>query len=246
MTEAPAGVAAVDRALSILTAFDDRKPSLSLAELAQKTGLYKSTILRLITSLEGAGYVRRLSSGQYQLGPEVLRLGSIYQHTFQLGHFLEPELERLAATTGESAAFYVRDGPDKVCLYRVNATQHVVLRYIQPGYRAEVELGASGKILLAFTEPDNPAFEPVRRVPLVASLTGREAGSAALACPVFGPGDSFQGALVLAGPITRFAPEDIRNLAPPLLDAAIRTTRNIGGDARPLEALTKDLPLTFV
>src|SRR5690349_18170236 len=73
------GVAAVDRALSILSAFVDNEPSLSLSRIAQRTGLYKSTTLRLIDSLEAAGYIRRLQSGDYQLGPTLFRLGMQYQ-----------------------------------------------------------------------------------------------------------------------------------------------------------------------
>lgn len=246
MTEAPGGVAAVDRALSILAAFSDGTPALSLAELAQKTGLYKSTILRLITSLEEAGYLRRVGS-KYQLGPQLLHLGSLYQQSFQLGDYLQPELEQLAAQSGESAAFYVRDGQQKICLYRVNATQHVVLRYIQTGYRTELATGASGQVLLAFTEPD-PAEEyaAVRHAPLVVSLTRREAGSAAIACPVFGLNQDLQGALTLAGPLLRFGPEDIQRLAPQLLEAAIRVTRSLGGDPTGLCALRQTLPLTVV
>ena len=45
------GVAAVERALSVLGAFRDGDASLSLHELAARTGLYKSTILRLLVSL---------------------------------------------------------------------------------------------------------------------------------------------------------------------------------------------------
>ena len=54
---APGGVAAVDRALSVLSAFQDGDAALSLAELAERTRLYKSTVLRLLASLEhGAGF----------------------------------------------------------------------------------------------------------------------------------------------------------------------------------------------
>lgn len=240
------GVAAVNRALSILSAFTDGAGTLTLAELAQKTGLYKSTILRLIASLEHAGYLRRLSSSKYQLGPQLLYLGSLYQQTFNLGDHLQPELEQLAASTGESAAFYVREGDSKVCLYRVNSTQHVVLRYIQNGYRTELARGASGQILLAFTEPHRSDLQVIRDAPLTVSLERRESGTAAIACPVFGVTQTFHGALVLAGPLTRFSPEKVRELAPPMLDAAIRATRSLGGDPHLLLSLRSALPLTVV
>ena len=71
-------VEAVDRALSILDAFHEGADELSLAALARATGLYKSTILRLLATLEGRGYVLRTQAGRYRLGAAVWRLGSLY------------------------------------------------------------------------------------------------------------------------------------------------------------------------
>jgi DNA-binding IclR family transcriptional regulator len=74
MSEAQSGVAAVDRAMLILSAFREDDAPLSLALLARRTGLYKSTILRLLQSLLRGGYVVRLPEGSYVVGPEPLRL----------------------------------------------------------------------------------------------------------------------------------------------------------------------------
>ncbi|MFY0104379.1 helix-turn-helix domain-containing protein, partial [Acinetobacter baumannii] len=67
LNAADGGVAAVDRALSLLAAFSVERPMPNLAELADQTRLYKSTILRLLASLEHAGLVRRLGDGRYAL-----------------------------------------------------------------------------------------------------------------------------------------------------------------------------------
>ena len=75
------GVAAVERALSILDALTDDKTS--LAELSKRTGLYKSTVLRLSKSLERFGYIMRSEDGSYRLGSKVLLLGSLYQRHFK-------------------------------------------------------------------------------------------------------------------------------------------------------------------
>lgn len=79
MSEAQTGVAAVDRALLILSAFREDDAPVSLALLARRTSLYKSTILRLLQSLIRAGYVARLPDGNYVVGAEPLRLAKIYQ-----------------------------------------------------------------------------------------------------------------------------------------------------------------------
>src|SRR5688572_16846594 len=62
------GVAAVERALSILDAFTDQDPQLTLGELAKRTKMYKSTILRLARSLENYGYLVRAEDGVFRLG----------------------------------------------------------------------------------------------------------------------------------------------------------------------------------
>src|SRR3954451_2176391 len=78
------GVASVDRALSVLTAFKRGDKALSLAELSRRTGLVKSTVMRLAISLEQIGFLKRLDDGQYRLDAEVLRLASIYQEQVDL------------------------------------------------------------------------------------------------------------------------------------------------------------------
>ena len=77
------GVAAVDRALSILDAFTESDAKLSLAEISKRTGLYKSTVLRLMKSLEKFGYMFRSEDGAYSLGSKTLFLGSLYQRQFR-------------------------------------------------------------------------------------------------------------------------------------------------------------------
>jgi len=76
-TQAQTGVAAVDRAFLILSAFREDDPALSLAVLARRTGLYKSTILRLMQSLMRAGFVTRLPDGNYVVGGEPARLARL-------------------------------------------------------------------------------------------------------------------------------------------------------------------------
>ena len=66
------GVAAVERALAILDAFTDQDSELTLAELAKRTKMYKSTILRLARSLESCGYLMRAEDGTFRLGSRLL------------------------------------------------------------------------------------------------------------------------------------------------------------------------------
>lgn len=229
-----AGVAAVDRALSILAAFDEQDDALSLAELAKRTGLYKSTLLRLAASLERAGYLRRLESGHFRLGPTLLKLGNLYQRSFRLEEYVTPVLRQLADTTGESASLYVREGDKRICLFRVNSPVHRVLHYVTAGTELPLNTGAAGKVLLAFTELDDTNLEQVRRELLVISSKNRKSETAALACPVFSAHHhslhGFVGALSLAGPKTRFTPATMPEMREALLQTAASLSEALGGD----------------
>lgn len=101
------GVAAFDRAFAILGAFDANHSALTLVELARRTGLYKSTILRLITSLEWAGFIRRMVDGQFTIGHEPSRLANLYQTSFRLRDILYPLLQAISDETRETSSFYL-------------------------------------------------------------------------------------------------------------------------------------------
>src|SRR5258708_32244058 len=68
------GVDAVDRAITMLRCFVEPGEALPLSALAHRSGLYKSTILRIAGSLLNAGLLTREADGLYRLGPEVRRL----------------------------------------------------------------------------------------------------------------------------------------------------------------------------
>ena len=143
-------VAAVERALDLLDAFSTHDKALSLAELSARTGLYKSTILRLAQTLELRGYLIRLPEGLYQIGARPFLLGALYQATVQPENLVMPILRELSTMTGESASYNVRQGRFRVCAYRSNSPQ-IVRDHMHPGDTRPIERGATGRILLAFS-----------------------------------------------------------------------------------------------
>jgi DNA-binding IclR family transcriptional regulator len=196
-------VEAVERALAILEAYRDGDGALSLAELAARTGLYKSTILRLIGSLERFGYLHRRDDGRYALGASLWRLGSIYRRAFDLAEQIRPELRKLVDTTGETASFYVREGDERVCLYRQNSPRPI-RHHLEEGARLPLDRGAAGRVLLAFSAAGGEPFETIRREQACVSLGERDPEIAAAAVPVLDRAGRLRGALAVSGLITRF------------------------------------------
>jgi DNA-binding IclR family transcriptional regulator len=220
---APGGAAAVDRALSLLAAFQGGDAALSLAELAARTRLYKSTLLRLAASLEHARLLQRGADGRYALGPEVARLHGIYAASFSLQAQVMPALQELVAATRESAAFHVRQGDARVCLYRVDSPQPL-RDHVRPGELLPLARGAGGRVLMAFSGARGRLHEQIRRDG-VADLTGdRVKDLAGISAPVFGVGGELLGALTLTLPAQRHRP----TLAAQVRAAAARLSHRLG------------------
>lgn len=196
-------VEAVERALSILEAFSENGDRLTLAELAEETGLYKSTILRLSASLERYGYLIRSSDGLFRIGPSLWRLGSIYRRTFNVGEHIRPELRALVDATGETASFYVRENNERVCLYRENSPQ-AVRYHLDEGSRLPIDKGAAAHILMAFSDDAGPDDIEVRKRGYAISRGERNSDVAAASVPILNARNRLCGALAVSGPINRF------------------------------------------
>lgn len=223
------GVAAVDRALSILDAFAEHDQKLTLAELSKRTKLYKSTVLRLTKSLEKFGYLRRSEEGAYRLGSKVLFLGSLYQRHFRTLDLVPPVLRQMVDEVHEGASLYVRDGEHRVCLHRVDA-KRAVRDSVHEGDRLPLTVGASGHVIRAFNGATNARCEQIRREMYSASYGERDPETAAVACPVFGVGQQFIGALTISGPRYRLEATGEEKILPVLFRHAIELTRVLGGD----------------
>ena len=217
------GVAAVDRALLIVSTLGSASAPLGLSEISRRTGLYKSTILRLMTSLEKAGYVR-ISETRYGLGPMLWRLGLAYERFNPFRTHLDPLLRQLVDSGTESASFHVRNTPDsRLCLLRVDS-HHPTLDRVQAGLVLPMN-GAAGRVLLAF-EGEQAASDQER---IAISFGERDPSCAGIATPVFGADGRLQGALSLSGPRERFTDQAVDFMRRQLLQAAAQATAALGG-----------------
>ncbi len=213
------GVAAVDRALSLLAAFRDGEAALSLAELAARTGLYKSTILRLLASLERHRCVERQADARWALGPMLFRWGSLYARARPVERQLPAALRALAEASGETASFWVRHGAHRLCLARVRAP-NPIRDDMNEGDLLPLPAGAGGRVLAA--------LDP-RALGTIATFGERNPETAAVAAAVFGPGGALAGAIGISGPRDRVAARQAAHRVS-VATAAMELTRRLGGD----------------
>jgi DNA-binding IclR family transcriptional regulator len=217
------GVAAVDRALLVLAAFHQGDRSLSLVDLAERTHLVKSTVLRLLASLMHFGVLQKLEDGRYALGPEIARLQSIYTATFSLEALVMPALRHLVAVTKESSAFHVRQGDSRLCLHRVDSPQPI--RYhVQVGELLPLDRGAGGRVLSAFSGAKGEIYDRIRAEGSAALIGDRSPDLAGISAPVFRAMGDLAGAVTLTMPTSRFQMEFVTSVK----EAARRVSEGLG------------------
>ena len=220
------GVAAVERALAIVDAVAQRTDAISLADLSRATGFYKSTLLRLIASLEKSALVVRRADGRYALGPYAHRLGRAYEATYRLTETVQPLLQQLVDQGTESASFHAyHDAQSSMCLLRVDS-HHSTLDRIRVGDLLPLDKGAAGRLLTAYLVKRQP---PAQAGLTLISMGERDPNCAAVACPVFGPDGEMCGAISLSGPKERFTPAAIKKMSRLASEAAASATQALGG-----------------
>jgi DNA-binding IclR family transcriptional regulator len=226
VSETEGGVAAVDRALAIVEAIAQGAEPITLADLSRATGFYKSTLLRLITSLERASLVVRRSDGRYALGSYAHELGRRYEATYRLTEVLLPILRELVNRGSESASFHVHhDGSSRICVLRVDSN-HSTLDRIREGDLLPLSRGAAGRLITAFY---GTGMTPSHGNVLALSMGERDPNCAAVACAVFGAENEFCGAISLSGPKERFSEAAIQNMNRMIMEAAQSATEALGG-----------------
>ncbi|HEX7056636.1 MAG TPA: IclR family transcriptional regulator [Bacilli bacterium] len=241
MEEQKLTVRAVERALDILLAFTE-SPELGLTEIAGKVSLHKSTVHRLLASLEGKGFIKRNpDSEKYRLGYRIWELAANLHHADDPAVLLLPEMERLRDELGETITLYVREGNERIRIQAVQSKQ-AIRRVAQVGARLPLYVGASSKVLLAFAEqesieaimnsPDWPEsidkrkylqqLAEIRQHGLATSVEEREVGAAAASAPIFNRQKKLFAALSVSGPSNRWTLEKMRGCAQIIIDAANR------------------------
>ncbi len=108
-------VPGLERGLRILAEFSPREPVLGAPELSKRLGIPRTTVFRLLQTLESLGFLERADKDRnYRLGVAVLRLGFEYLSSLELTDLGLPVIESLRDATGFTAHIVIRDGRDVV------------------------------------------------------------------------------------------------------------------------------------
>jgi DNA-binding IclR family transcriptional regulator len=147
----PAGnaIRAVERAAAILKAFSPTAPSLGVTELARRLALHKSTVHRLLTTLEHEGFVVQDAGGRYRLGLQLFELGSLVVNSMELQKIARGPLEEAHRACGETVHLAILDEGEVVYIDKIESTRQLRMHSLI-GRRSPAHCTGLGKVLLAW------------------------------------------------------------------------------------------------
>lgn len=232
------GVAAVDRAFLILQAFRGGDSSLSLTDIARRTGYYKSTILRLLQSLERFAYIVKGSDGRYRVGPAAWRLGVLFQRELRVEERVLPFLRELADKTDETVAFWIpllsSQPPLRLCFLRIESPYEVAHNFrigdtMPLAGCPDDSLGTTGHLMRTFLFPDQPGNKHIRDAKVYSSSGVRDLDVLGVSAPVFNSANDLVGGVSLSAPTSRRDPAWAKSMEPLVLSIAEQATLALGG-----------------
>jgi IclR family transcriptional regulator, KDG regulon repressor len=147
-------VRAVERALDILLCFSREEPTRSLTQIAESVHMSKTTVHRLLTTLEFKRFITRDKvTGLYRLGFRFIEMAALVLQDVELHRWAYPYLQRLSSEFGETVDLSILDGSQVIYLEVIESPQRVKLA-AAVGQRLPAVFTASGKALLAYLPED--------------------------------------------------------------------------------------------
>ena len=146
MAEESEGVRSIRRALDILSLLTDDTPVISIRDIVEATGLPKTTVMRLVQTLEHSGLLWATPGG-YMAGPGLWRWAHLARRSWELPPETQAMMRDLAARQRETVNLYVLRDIYRVCVAQQESPQplrHVV----HIGDELPLWAGASSKVLL--------------------------------------------------------------------------------------------------
>jgi IclR family transcriptional regulator, pca regulon regulatory protein len=152
------------RGLRVVAAFAGERRGLTLSEVAERVGLPRASVRRLLATLAGLGFVA-VEGRSFRLTPRVLTLARAYLTADMVPAVMQPVVERVAAAVRESCSAAVLDGDEIVFVARATPTRLLTVG-LEVGYRLPAWSTAVGRVLLAGLPPEETKARLARLRPV--------------------------------------------------------------------------------
>ncbi len=245
-------IQSVQRATRLLKAFDNGPAELGVMELSRRVELHKSTVSRLLATLESEGLVERVpATEKYRLGFMLVRLAGQVTHFGDVREAARPVLIELTERSHETVHLAVLDGDEVVNVEQLSGP-HLVREANWVGQRTPLNCVANGKALLAFQPAPTierilsgslPRFtertiaDPqrlrrdlarVRERGYAQALGEIEEGLNAIAAPIRDAAGAVVAAVSVSGPAYRVTADRIPDLGALVVAAAAKISARLG------------------
>jgi len=143
-------VPGLERGLKILAEFSPREPVLGAPELSKRLKIPRTTVFRLLQTLESLGFLERADKDRnYRLGVAVLRLGFEYLSSLELTDLGLPIIETLRTSTGLTSHILIRDGRDVVFVAKAQSQEPIFSSVkVNVGTRLPAHATTHGHVLM--------------------------------------------------------------------------------------------------
>ncbi len=251
-------IRSIEKAIEVLDSFSPEHPVLSVSGISKRTKLTKSTVSRILSTLEKKGcVVKDRQRGHYRLGPK------LYQWVYLINNCSEsnlpaiarPLMEKLRDFCKEEVSLYIREGNSRICVARAES-KYGVARVTSVGTSLPLHCGAAGKVLLAYlreeeidqlirekplvrytpqtiTDPDKLKhnLQQIRKDGYAISFSEREMGAFSIVAPIRDGHKKVVASLTISGPNYRFPEQNLDKVLANLMATAkeISTYLGFGG-----------------
>ncbi len=157
-SDKPLGTQSLFRGLQLIELLSNYPNGCPLANLAELSGMNKSTVHRLLQGLHSSGYVTQApSQGSYRLTTKFISVGQKALSSLNIIHVAAPHLEKLNLEVGETVNFSSREDDHVILIYKLEPTTGMMRTRAYIGQHMELYCSAMGKIFMAWGSEDYPA-----------------------------------------------------------------------------------------
>jgi DNA-binding IclR family transcriptional regulator len=242
------------KTLRVLKLFSREKNVWSVQDMMKELGFHKSSVQRIVTTLEAEGFLSRVAEGKgfYRLGPVILYLGNLAEVSTDLRSIAQPVMRRLVETVQETAYLCVLAEFQSLYIEIVECSQPIRIMHTV-GKRNPLHCTGVGKVLLSGMTPEGidrvisrrgltaytqntitdrgrllEEIETVRVNGLAYDNQELDIGVRCIAAPIFNRDGNVAAGLSISGPVQRLTPEKVSRFETVVKMAAAEISFKLG------------------
>lgn len=253
MSEDRYSIRSVDRTIDIIACVAANNGALTIDQIVTAARLPKSTVFRILATLEARRFVERSPQSQtYRLGSLAVMVGARALGELDIRRIARPHIETLMEATGETVHLSMLNDDTALCIDKIDSTRSIRMSsYV--GFRDPLHCSGVGKVLLAFqTEPERKAIlsritltrqtprtitdkrllqqqlDAIRAKGFATDIEEIEEGVGCVAAPIYDHSIRAIASVSISGPTTRINETTLDNLIPLVSRCAAAISGDLG------------------